>query len=149
MTGPYYLDGLPDLTSENGTLRDGMDGRGSTRRPWTVETLAGFMEDERQRLGRLAMGELGVRASFSLNQRLRRPAVPRTTTQERHAFPQHAGTRQRRERSERSVGGRSHSDSTVGSMVRSATVTSSAERVSRSTWSRRRALNASTVLAAW
>jgi hypothetical protein len=133
MTGPYHLDGLPDLTSENGTLRDGMDGRGSTRRPWTVETLAGFMEDERQRLGRLAMGELGVRASFSLN----------------HAFPQHAGTRQRRERSERSVGGRSHSDSTVGSMVRSATVTSSAERVSRSTWSRRRALNASTVLAAW
>jgi hypothetical protein len=38
-----------------------------TRRAWTVETLAAFMEDERQRLGRLAMGELGVRASFSLS----------------------------------------------------------------------------------
>ena len=38
-----------------------------TRRAWTVETLAAFMEDERQRLGRLAMGELGVRTSFSLS----------------------------------------------------------------------------------
>jgi len=38
-----------------------------TRRAWTVETLAAFMDDERQRLGRLAMGELGVRASFLLS----------------------------------------------------------------------------------
>ena len=57
--------------------------------------------------------------------------------------------RQRLERPERSADGRSHSDSRVGSMVRSATATSSAARVSRSTWSRRRALNASMVLAAW
>lgn len=30
MTGPYALDELPDLTSEDDTLQDGMDDRGST-----------------------------------------------------------------------------------------------------------------------
>jgi hypothetical protein len=30
MTGAYRLDYAPDLTSENGTVRDGMDGRGPT-----------------------------------------------------------------------------------------------------------------------
>jgi hypothetical protein len=49
-----------------------------TRRAWTVETLAAFMEDERQRLGRLAMGELGVRASFSLSYRQLEPEAART-----------------------------------------------------------------------
>jgi hypothetical protein len=44
--------------------------------------------------------------------------------------------------------GRSHSDAVVGCIVRSATVSSSAVSVSRSTWSRSRALNASTVLTA-
>ena len=34
-TGPHRLDQAPDLTSENGTLRDGMDGRGSTSNPAT------------------------------------------------------------------------------------------------------------------
>jgi hypothetical protein len=29
----HHLDGSPDLSSENGTLRDGMDGRGSTSNP--------------------------------------------------------------------------------------------------------------------
>ena len=33
MTGPYSLDELPDLTSEDCTLRDGMDGGGSTSNP--------------------------------------------------------------------------------------------------------------------
>ena len=33
MTGPYALDDPPDLTSENGTLRDGMDGDGSISNP--------------------------------------------------------------------------------------------------------------------
>jgi hypothetical protein len=33
MTGPYHLDGLPELTSEDGTLRAGVDGRGSTSNP--------------------------------------------------------------------------------------------------------------------
>src|SRR6266545_4500136 len=46
------------------------------------------------------------------------------------------------------AGGRSHSDTVVGSMVRSTTATSSAESVSRSISSRRRALNASIVLTA-
>jgi hypothetical protein len=50
---------------------------------------------------------------------------------------------------ERSVGGRIQSESMVGSMVWSATVTSSAESVPRSTSSRRRVLNASMVWAAW
>jgi len=36
------------------------------------------MEDERQRLGRLAMGELGVRASFSLSYRQLEPEAART-----------------------------------------------------------------------
>jgi tetratricopeptide (TPR) repeat protein len=49
-----------------------------TRRAWTVETLATFMEDERQRLGRLAMGELGVRASFSLSYQQLEPEASRT-----------------------------------------------------------------------
>jgi tetratricopeptide (TPR) repeat protein len=49
-----------------------------TRRAWTVETLAVFMEDERQRLGRLAMGELGVRASFSLSYQQLEPEAART-----------------------------------------------------------------------
>ena len=49
-----------------------------TRRAWTVETLAAFMEDERQRLGRLAMGELGVRASFSLSYQQLEPEAART-----------------------------------------------------------------------
>jgi len=43
---------------------------------------------------------------------------------------------------------RSHSDTRVGCMVWLTTATNSAERVSRSTSSRRRALNAATVLAA-
>ena len=33
MTGAYRLDDAPDLTSENGTPRDGVDGRGSTSNP--------------------------------------------------------------------------------------------------------------------
>ena len=33
MTGPYRLDDLPDLISENGILRDGMDGGRSTSYP--------------------------------------------------------------------------------------------------------------------
>ena len=49
---------------------------------------------------------------------------------------------------ERTADGRSHSDTVVGSIVCSTPASSSAESVSRSTWSRRRALNASTVLAA-
>jgi tetratricopeptide (TPR) repeat protein len=49
-----------------------------TRRAWSVETLAAFMEDERQRLGRLAMGELGVRASFSLSYQQLEPDAART-----------------------------------------------------------------------
>jgi hypothetical protein len=49
-----------------------------TRRAWTVETLAAFMEDERQRLGRLATGELGVRASFSLSCQQLEPEAART-----------------------------------------------------------------------
>jgi hypothetical protein len=49
-----------------------------TRRAWTVETLSAFMEDERQRLGRLAMGELGVRASFSLSYQQLEPEAVRT-----------------------------------------------------------------------
>jgi len=49
-----------------------------TRRAWTVETLAAFMEDERQRLGRLAMGELGIRASFSLSYQQLEPEAART-----------------------------------------------------------------------
>jgi hypothetical protein len=44
--------------------------------------------------------------------------------------------------------GRSHSDTWVGCIVWSATASSSTVRASRSTWSRRRALNASMVLAA-
>src|SRR4029453_8915073 len=48
------------------------------RRAWTVETLAAFMEDERQRLGRLAMGELGGRASFSLSYQPLEPDAART-----------------------------------------------------------------------
>jgi hypothetical protein len=51
-------------------------------------------------------------------------------------------------RQERSAGGRNHKDALVGSMVWSTTATSSAQRVSRSTSSRSRALNASIVLAA-
>jgi hypothetical protein len=43
-----------------------------------VETLAAFMEDERRRLGRLAMGELGVRASFSLSYQQLEPEAART-----------------------------------------------------------------------
>jgi tetratricopeptide (TPR) repeat protein len=38
-----------------------------TRRAWTVETLASLLADERYRLGRLAAGDLAVRASFSLS----------------------------------------------------------------------------------
>ncbi len=38
-----------------------------TRRAWTVETLASLLADERHRLGRLATGDLAVRASFSLS----------------------------------------------------------------------------------
>jgi tetratricopeptide (TPR) repeat protein len=49
-----------------------------SRRAWTVETLAAFMEDERQRLGRLAIGELGVRASFLLSYRQLEPEAART-----------------------------------------------------------------------
>ena len=49
---------------------------------------------------------------------------------------------------ERTADGRSHSDTVVGSIVCSTPDSSSAERVSRSTSSRSRALNASTVLAA-
>jgi len=30
MTGAYRLDYAPDLTCEDGTLRNGVDGRGST-----------------------------------------------------------------------------------------------------------------------
>jgi len=33
MTGPYRLDYPSDLTSENSTLRDDMDGGGSTSNP--------------------------------------------------------------------------------------------------------------------
>ena len=33
MTGAYGLDYPPDLTSENGTLGDSLDGRGSTSNP--------------------------------------------------------------------------------------------------------------------
>ena len=33
MAGPYHLDGRPDLNSENGTLRHGVDRRGSTSNP--------------------------------------------------------------------------------------------------------------------
>src|SRR5215204_7529102 len=33
-TGPYQLDGATDLTSEDDTLRDGMDGCGSTSNPY-------------------------------------------------------------------------------------------------------------------
>jgi hypothetical protein len=33
-TGPYQLDGASDLTSEDDTLRDGMDGCGSTSNPY-------------------------------------------------------------------------------------------------------------------
>jgi hypothetical protein len=29
-TGPHHLDGAPDLTCEDGILRDGLDGCGST-----------------------------------------------------------------------------------------------------------------------
>jgi uncharacterized membrane protein YdfJ with MMPL/SSD domain len=43
---------------------------------------------------------------------------------------------------------RSHSEAEAGWTVRSTTVSSSADRVSRSTWSRRRPLNTSTVRAA-
>src|SRR5215212_12275801 len=32
-TEPHQMDGLPNLSSENGTLSDGMDGRGSTSNP--------------------------------------------------------------------------------------------------------------------
>jgi hypothetical protein len=32
-TRPHQLDGPPDVTSENGTLRDGLDGGGSTSNP--------------------------------------------------------------------------------------------------------------------
>jgi tetratricopeptide (TPR) repeat protein len=38
-----------------------------TRRAWTAETLASLLADERHRLGRLAAGDLAVRASFSLS----------------------------------------------------------------------------------
>jgi tetratricopeptide (TPR) repeat protein len=38
-----------------------------TRRAWTAETLASLLADERHRLGRLATGDLAVRASFSLS----------------------------------------------------------------------------------
>ena len=31
--GLYQLDGLPDLTSKDDTMRDDMDGRGSTSNP--------------------------------------------------------------------------------------------------------------------
>jgi hypothetical protein len=44
---------------------------------------------------------------------------------------------------------RSQSEARVGSMVWSTTASSSVERVSRSTWSRRRVENTSMVLAAW
>jgi len=33
MTSLYQADTPPDLSSENGTLPDGMDGRGSTSNP--------------------------------------------------------------------------------------------------------------------
>lgn len=33
MTGAYRLDDAPDLTSKIGTLRDAMDGGGSTSNP--------------------------------------------------------------------------------------------------------------------
>ena len=33
MTGPYRLDDPPDLTSEDATVRDVLDGRGSTSHP--------------------------------------------------------------------------------------------------------------------
>ena len=33
VTGPHYLDGVPDLTSEDGTLRDGVDGCRLTSNP--------------------------------------------------------------------------------------------------------------------
>jgi hypothetical protein len=33
ITEPYWLDGTPDLSSEDETLRHGMDGRGSTSNP--------------------------------------------------------------------------------------------------------------------
>jgi tetratricopeptide (TPR) repeat protein len=49
-----------------------------TRRAWTVETLAMLLEDERQRLGRLTVGELGVRASFSLSYQHLEPETART-----------------------------------------------------------------------
>lgn len=49
-----------------------------TRRAWTVETLATLLEDERQRLGRLTVGELGVRASFSLSYQHLEPETART-----------------------------------------------------------------------
>jgi hypothetical protein len=48
-----------------------------SRRSWTMEMLATFMEDERQRLGRLEMGELGVRASFSLSYQQLEPEAAR------------------------------------------------------------------------
>ena len=33
MAGPCHLDGRPDLTNQDGILRDDMDGRGSTSNP--------------------------------------------------------------------------------------------------------------------
>jgi hypothetical protein len=33
ITGPYLLDGAPDLSSEDGIQRDGVDGGGSTSNP--------------------------------------------------------------------------------------------------------------------
>ena len=33
MTGPYHLDGAPDLTSHDGMMRHGVDGCGSTSNP--------------------------------------------------------------------------------------------------------------------
>jgi hypothetical protein len=48
----------------------------------------------------------------------------------------------------RVAGGRSHSDEVVGSTVRSTAISRSVVKVSRSTWSRSRTLNASIVRAA-
>jgi hypothetical protein len=63
-------------------------------------------------------------------------------------FPQQARTRQSMERPERSIGGRSHKDTILGSTVRSATASSSAVRVLRSICWCSRLLNCSMVLAA-
>jgi hypothetical protein len=79
---------------------------------------------------------VGVRSSRQIERRLTDIGIPASACEGRRAtgdqltppFEQQAGGRQGRECSERSMGGRSQRDRMVGSMVCSATASTSAER---------------------